>query len=275
MFSGDLGRPDSPVMHAPALIRKADYLVVESTYGNRTHAGMIPEEELGKIINRTVQRGGAVVIPAFAVGRAQTVLYHLHRRKAERRIPDLPVFLDSPMAINASEIFCHHLDEHRLDPVECRAVCGVASYVRHAEASKRLDTNHVPMVLISASGMATGGRVLHHLKAFAPDHRNTILFTGFQAGGTRGAKLLSGADRIKIHGVYVPVRADVSALSTLSAHADANEILSWLGALEAAPRMTFVTHGEPAASDALRHKIEEELGWPCRVPDYRDRVRLR
>jgi metallo-beta-lactamase family protein len=275
VFSGDLGRPNSPTMLDPALIRRADYLIVESTYGDRNHDRGDPEDALAEIITRTAARGGTVLVPAFAVGRAQRLLYHLHRLKAARRIPDLPVFLDSPMAINASEIFCRHLADQRLSAKECRAICAVAHYVRKAEESKSLDENKVPKVLISASGMATGGRVLHHLKRFASDVRNTILFTGFQAGGTRGAAMMAGAERVKIHGDYVPVRAEVQNLQVLSAHADADEILTWLRNFEAPPRTTFVTHGELAAADALRHRIEEELGWPCHVPEYREEVELR
>ena len=172
--------------------------------------------------------------------------------------------------VDASEILCHHPVEKKLSASECRAFCNVARYVRKADDSKRLDDNRVPMVLISASGMATGGRILHHLKVFAPDARNTILFAGFQAGGTRGDAMVNGATSVKIHGGYVPIKADVRNLHMLSAHADSEEILRWLGNFEAAPRWTFITHGEPAAADALRRKIEERLGWSCRVPDYRD-----
>ncbi len=270
LFSGDLGRPNSATMNPPATVQRADYLVVESTYGNRKHEAANPEDMLADIIKRTAGRGGVVLIPAFAVGRAQTILYHLHRLKAARRIPDLPVFLDSPMAIDAGQIFAAHPDDHRLPPDECRAMCRVARNVRGAEESKSLDRNAMPKVIISASGMATGGRVLHHLKVFAPDSRNTILFAGFQAGGTRGASLVAGAPAVKIHGAYVPVRAEVANLHMLSAHADADEILGWLRNFESPPRHAFVTHGEPDAADALRRRIADELGWPCSAPDYRD-----
>ena len=274
LFSGDLGRPHSATMLDPAVVRRTDYLVVESTYGNRKHDPADPEDELAEIIVRTAGRGGTVLIPAFAVGRTQTILYHLHRLKAGRRIPGLPIFVDSPMAIDAGEVFRDHPHDHRLSPEECRAMCGVAKEVRDAEQSKGLDRNGMPKIIISASGMATGGRVLHHLKVFAPDPRNTILFAGFQAGGTRGADLVAGARSIKIHGGYVPVRAEVACLDMLSAHADADEILGWLGNFEAPPRLSFITHGEPAAADALRHRIEEQLGWRCRVPDYKDAAEL-
>ncbi len=274
VFSGDLGRPGSATMVDPTPVRYADYLVVESTYGNRRHERLDTEEVLAKVINRTAARGGTVLVPAFAVGRAQSLLFHLQRLKAVKRIPDVPVFLDSPMAINASEVFCDHLGEHRLTAEQCRKACSVARYVREPEDSKSLDRDPMPKIIISASGMATGGRVLHHLKHFAPDRRNTILFAGFQAGGTRGAAITRGAERVKIHGQYVPVRAEVANLQMLSAHADADEIMAWLGDLREPPRMTFITHGEPEAADALRHRIEEELGWPCTVPDYRDETEL-
>ena len=169
---------------------------------------------------------------------------------------------------DASEVFCKNVKDHKLSEAECRRACAVAHYVRSVEESKALTANPMPKVIISASGMATGGRVLHHLKHFAPDPKNAILFAGFQAGGTRGAAMMSGAESIKIHGEYVPVRAEVKNLDMLSAHADADEILRWLGGFKKPPRMTFITHGEPAASDALRHRIEEELGWPCTVPDH-------
>lgn len=274
VFSGDLGRPDSATMVDPTPIERADYLVVESTYGNRRHGRADPEEMLADVINRTVSRGGTVLIPSFAVGRAQTLLYHLERLKRTRRISNVPVYLDSPMAIDATELFCKHADQHRLSAAAARRACAVARYVHEAEESKALDAEPMPKVIISASGMATGGRVLHHIKHYAPDRRCTILFAGFQAGGTRGADMIAGAERVKIHGGYVPVRAEVANLDMLSAHADADEILGWLRAIATPPRTTFVTHGEPEAADALRHRIEEELGWPCTVPDYRDSVVL-
>lgn len=274
VFSGDLGRYDDPMMVDPSPVRRADYLVVESTYGNRQHDRRDPEEALAEIVSQTVSHGGTVVIPAFAVGRAQSILFHLERLKSGGRLGDVPIFLDSPMAIDASEMLCRHLDDHRLSKEQCARACGVAHYVRNVDESKALTTNPVPKIIISASGMATGGRVLHHLKRYAPEPKNTILFVGFQAAATRGAAMLSGIESVKIHGEYVPVRARVENLSMLSAHADANEILRWLRGFEQAPRMTFITHGEPTASDALRHRIEEELGWRCTVPEHLQKVDL-
>jgi len=275
LFSGDLGRPNSPTMPDPALVAETDYLVVESTYGDRTHAPDDPEDALADIITRTAARGGSVIIPSFAVGRAQTLLYHIHRLKESGRIPDLPLFLDSPMAIDASEIFCRYPNAHRLTAAEARATCGAARLVREAEESKKLDqSSRVPKIIISASGMATGGRILHHLKRFAPDNRNSIVFAGFQAGGTRGAAIVDGAKHVKIHGEYIPIEAEVTNLEMLSAHADANEIMEWLKGFKHPPKMTFITHGEPKASDTLRLRIKEELGWSCIVPEYRDTMPL-
>ncbi len=268
VFSGDLGRMDCPLMLPPTHITDADYLVVESTYGGRQHGSMDPEDALTDIITRTAARGGTVLIPAFAVGRAQLLLFHLRRLKDAERIPNLPIFLDSPMAINASEIFCAHPQEHRLNAAGAKATCGVAHYVRDVEESEGLNHSRMPMIIISASGMASGGRVLHYIKHFAPDSRNTILFTGYQAGGTRGAAMVGGAERVKIFGEYVPVRAEVVNLDMLSAHADHDEIMSWLGHFNQSPQRTFVTHGESQASDALRHAIEEGLEWSCVVPEY-------
>jgi len=272
VFSGDLGRPNSATMVDPTPVQHADYLLIESTYGNRKHEARDPEDMLAEIVNRTAGRGGTVLIPSFAVGRAQSLMYHLYRLKQARRIPGIPIFLDSPMAIDASDLFCKY--EQKLSAAECRATCAVARYVNDVEGSKALDRDPTPKIIISASGMATGGRVLHHLKLLAPDARNTILFAGFQAGGTRGDAMTRGAESVKIHGSYVPIRAEVANLHMLSAHADADEILAWLRNLRTPPKKTFITHGEPDAADGLRHRIEEELGWHCVVPEYRDTVEL-
>lgn len=274
VFSGDLGRPHDPIMWEPEHIRAADYLIVESTYGDRTHDRADPEDRLAEVINGTAGRGGTVLIPTFAVGRAQSLLYHLHQLRLTGRIPNMPIFLDSPMAIDAGEIFCRHANDHRLDASACREVCRVARETPTVEQSKAIDQIRVPSIILSASGMATGGRVLHHLKVLAPDSRNTVLFAGFQAGGTRGAAMLAGAEFVKIHGAQVPVRAEVMNLDMLSAHADAEEIIEWLRGFQAPPRMTYMTHGEPSSADTLRHRVQEELGWPCRVPSYRDEVIL-
>lgn len=274
VFSGDLGRYDDATMVDPVPVPRADYLLVESTYGNRRHDPASPEDALEDVINRTVRRGGTVVIPAFAVGRAQSLLHHLWNLQTADRIPKVPVFLDSPMAINATELLHSHLGGHRLTKEQCRDSCGIATYVRETEDSKRLTSNPVPKIIISASGMATGGRILHHLKRFAPEPQNTIVLAGFQAGGTRGAALRDGARELKIHGQMVPVRAEVVSLDMLSAHADCDELLRWLGGFEAPPKTTFVVHGEPGASDTFRHSIQEKLGWNARVPEHLEKVEL-
>ncbi len=274
VFSGDLGRPNDLLLPPPSPVAQADYLVVESTYGNRRHEASDPKEELAAVLNRTFARGGAVVVPSFAVGRAQTLMYLIHLLKAEGRIADVPVYLNSPMAVDATGIFHAHRGEHRLTPAQCDAMCGAAKVVNSVEESKRLNERRGPMVLIAGSGMATGGRVVHHLKAFAPDERNTVLFVGYQAGGTRGATLVGGAKAVKIHGDYVPVRAEVATLGNLSGHADYAEILDWLRQFGAAPRRVFVTHGEPEAADAMRRHIAESLGWEASVPADLERALL-
>lgn len=274
VFSGDLGRYDDPTMLDPEPVAHADYLVIESTYGDRRHAAQDPEEALRAVIEKTAARGGTVVIPAFAVGRAQTLLYHLWRLKSAGHLQHIPIFLDSPMAVDASEILCRHHDDQKLSLDICRRSCAVAKYVRSVEESKQLNQDAMPKVIVSASGMATGGRVLHHLKRYAPDARSSILFSGYQAPGTRGASIVNGAEFVKIHGEYVPVRADVASLSMLSAHADASEIIRWLKGFRKPPKMTFITHGEPASSDALRVRIKDELGWSCKAPEHLERVDL-
>jgi metallo-beta-lactamase family protein len=274
VFSGDLGRAGDRIMRPPARIAEADYLVVESTYGNRRHDPEDPEKVLADHLGRALARRGVVVIPAFAVGRAQTLLHHIARLKARRAIPDVPVFLNSPMAIDATRLYTQYAAEHRLSPAECRASFSVARHVHTADESRALNSRKGPMIIISASGMATGGRVLHHLTAFAPDARNMILLPGFQAAGTRGASLAAGADAIKIHGEYVPVRAEVVKMDSLSAHADYVEILDWLRRFRRPPCVTFVTHGEPAAADELRRRIEETLHWTVRVPEHAEQVSI-
>jgi metallo-beta-lactamase family protein len=273
LFSGDLGRSDDLVMRPPESPGQADYVVVESTYGDRRHRDVDTLMALADVVNRTAARGGVVVIPSFAVGRAQTILHCIHLLKKAHRIPDMPVYLNSPMAADATRIFRHHLDEHRLSAEQCATMSKEVTIANTVEESKRLSTLTFPSIIVSASGMATGGRVLHHLKTYAPDARNTILFAGFQAAGTRGAALVGGSEAVKIHGAYVPVRAEVANLDTLSAHADREQLLAWLGALRT-PKRVFVTHGEPVAADALRLAIEERHGWPVTVPEYLESRKL-
>jgi metallo-beta-lactamase family protein len=249
--------------------------VLESTYGNRLHEHDDPKVKLAAVINKTVKRKGVVIIPVFAVGRAQELLYYIHLLKSSGAISkDIPVYLNSPMAVDATAIFTHHSGEHRLSPEQCSALSRTAHMVNSVEESKRLNETKGPMIILSASGMASGGRVVHHLKAFAPKPNNTILFVGFQAAGTRGSAMLDGAESIKIHGEYVPIRADVELISNLSAHADYSEIIDWLHGFESPPKKTFITHGEPVAADAMRHHIEEQLDWNVEVPEYLEKVTL-
>lgn len=275
LFSGDMGRPNDILMRPPVQIKQADYLLIESTYGNRLHAPDDPKLKLAAIINKTVKRRGVVLIPVFAVGRAQELLYYIHLLKSSGEIAeDIPVYLNSPMAVDATEIFMRHSDEHRLTPEQCRAMSRTAHMVHTVEESRALNEAKGPMIILSASGMASGGRVVHHLKAFAPKPNNTILFVGFQAAGSRGAAMLDGAESIKIHGQYVPVRAKVELISNLSAHADYAEILDWLGGFQVPPKNTFIVHGEPVAADAMRIRIEEKLKWRVTVPEYLETVTL-
>ncbi|CAB3659123.1 MBL fold metallo-hydrolase RNA specificity domain-containing protein [Trinickia soli] len=273
-FSGDVGRFSDPIMREPMAPMHADYLVVESTYGDRLHDQSDPAAELDAIFTRTFKHGGVVVIPSFAVGRTQEILHYIAVLKETGRMANVPVFLDSPMAIAVTDLYRRHLREHRLTMSEADSISKAATMVRTVDQSKEVSSRRGPMVVIAGSGMVTGGRVLHHLKAFAPDSRNTIALVGYQAAGTRGAALEAHAPTIKIHGEYIPVRARVEAISSLSAHADYNEILRWLSSITTAPARTFVTHGEPAAADALRRRIEEQLHWPCEVPTYLEAAEL-
>lgn len=266
LFSGDLGRPNDPIMHAPAPIERADYIVAESTYGNRTHGSVDPTDLLGDVIKRTSERGGIVLIPSFAVGRAQEILLAIYRLKLKKAIPDLPIFLNSPMAIDMTEIYQRHCNEHRLNGRECAGLGHVAKMVRTQEQSRALNAIRYPSVIVSASGMATGGRVLHHIQTLAPNHRNAIVFAGYQAGGTRGARMVSGERTIRIHGEDVPVNAEIIALDGMSAHADSSEVMAWLKTCKKAPKAVFLNHGEPDAADALRIQIKRSLGWNAIVP---------
>jgi metallo-beta-lactamase family protein len=274
LFSGDLGRPDDNIMRPPTLIARADFVVVESTYGDRLHDTMNAELILADVIKRTTARGGTVIIPAFAVGRAQALLYAIYRLKTRGEIPDVPVYLNSPMAIDMTALYRKHHAEHRLSDEECQAVCRVATMVSTVDDSRALVAQRHAAVIVSASGMATGGRVLHHLKALAPHRRNSIVFAGFQAGGTRGARILAGERHIRIFGEEVAINAEVVSLSGMSAHADARQIVQWLGTAPKAPIGVYLNHGEPAAADALRQRIERELGWQATVPRLGQAVEL-
>lgn len=273
LFSGDLGRTDDLLCVEPESAPPADYLVLESTYGDRLHASVDPMSEVESAINAVHSRGGTMVVPAFAVGRAQVLMLIIHRLKARGRIADIPVYLDSPMAIDASWLYRAFPAEHRLHADELSAAFRAVHFVRTADQSKQLDASQTPAIILSASGMATGGRVVHHLKRFAPDPRNLILLTGYQAGGTRGASIAAGARSVRIHGEDVPINAQVVQMNSLSGHADAQQLVRWARTMSR-PRRTFITHGEPSASDALRQRIEHELNWDVSVPDYREEFSL-
>ncbi len=264
LFSGDVGRPSDLLMRPPRPFEGADLLVVESTYGNRLHESEDAASRLAEIVNRVCGRGGVLMIPAFAVGRSQAVMHLLAELLEQGRIPQVPVYLNSPMAIDASRIFCRHPEGHRLAESQCRRMCGIAEYVRTAERSKELNERGGPMILIAGSGMATGGRILHHLKAYAGDRKNGILLVGFQAGGTRGALLAEGADSLKIHGQRVRVRAERFMMRGLSGHADWRELIRWMSGAPA-PSCIRINHGERRAAEAMRVHLAEELGWHAKV----------
>jgi metallo-beta-lactamase family protein len=273
VFSGDVGRSTDPLMRAPtslASVESCDYLVLESTYGNRKHAKLAGEDVLRDVVNRTITRGGTVLIPAFAVGRAQTILLALQKLRQADAIEAVTIFVNSPMARNATDIYRKFAKETRLSDREFAMLCQVAHFVVDIEESKRLVRSKAPSIIISASGMATGGRVLHHLKELLPDARNSIVFAGFQASGTRGAAMMNGQDLIKIHGQYIPVCAEVAHIDSMSAHADYLELLDWVATLKRPPKHVYITHGEPDAADAMRLHVQEKLHWPCSVPNYDD-----
>lgn len=268
LFSGDLGRPVDPIMYPPNNPPQSDYYVIESTYGNRLHEKIDPEKKLGEIINRTIKRGGVILIPSFAVGRAQVMLYYIHQLKIKTMIPDIPVFIDSPMATDATKLFYQHANQHRLTSQQSAEVCQTAQYIHTVEESIALGNKKMPMIIISASGMATGGRILHHIKHFAPNHRNAIVFCGFQAGGTRGDRMVRGEKSVKMLGEIIPIRAEIFQLENTSAHADYEEMLQWLSPIKRKPKKIFITHGENEASEALKEKVEKRYQWNCYIPTY-------
>lgn len=274
VFSGDIGRPVDPIFLPPQPLDEVGTvgaILVESTYGDRKHDPSDPAASLAAAIRPVLDRGGVVMIPAFAVGRAQTILHLIAKLTADNRIPRVPVFLDSPMAIDATQIYHRHVDDHRLDEAECAAMCKVSTFLRSTDESKSINGRDGPMILVAGSGMATGGRIVHHLAQRGPDPKNAILFAGYQAAGTRGQALLNGAEGVKIHGQWVPIRAERLRMDSLSAHADAGEILDWLGTLKSPPGRVYINHGEPSGSDALRVRIRDRFGWEAEVvrPDQR------
>lgn len=274
LFSGDLGRPEDALMLPPEPPPACDYLLIESTYGDRRHAPDSPKDRLAELVRNTAARGGTLLLPAFAVGRAQSLLYLLGQLRAERAIPALPVYLDSPMAIDVTELLVRHAGEHRLSPEACHQVCASVNFVRDAAESEQLSASATPKIIVAGAGMLTGGRILHHLKAFGSDHRNTLALAGYQAPGTRGYALEHGARSLKLYGEYVTIGCRLEVLEGLSAHADYVEIGDWLAQLPVPPKRVFITHGEPVAADHLRCYLGERFGWGASVPEQGDEVEL-
>jgi metallo-beta-lactamase family protein len=274
VFSGDLGRTDDEMLHDPTTLSTADYILCESTYGDKVHKDIDTKGELAKIINKTVSRGGNLIVPAFAVGRAQILLYMVYQLKREKIIPKVPVFVDSPMAIKITQMLDDFASEHKLTEKECAEIFRDTKFTSTPDQSKRIFEQKVPSIIISASGMATGGRILHHIAHYAPDNSNTILLVGFQAIGTRGRMLQEGKKELKIYGQTVKINAEVVTLENMSAHADSDELLNWLGAFTKKPNTLFITHGELKASNAFAEKVRDKLKWNAVVPEYLQRESL-
>jgi metallo-beta-lactamase family protein len=279
LFGGDLGRYGRPVLPDPMPVEAADVLLLESTYGNRLHLPDDGGARLAEIINETVKRGGKIIIPSFAVGRVEEVLYWLRLLEQGNRIRSLPVYVDSPMAAGALQFYAERVNEldPGMEPTERDvAVFGTSrmTIVASAQESVALVASTTPAIVIAASGMATGGRVLHHLMAGLPNPNNTVLFVGYQSEGTRGRQLVDGAKHVKIQGQQVPVAARIERLDGMSAHADASEIMRWLSGFVRPPSITYLVHGEPVALEALRTRIEAERGWPVHVAKYLEKVEL-
>jgi metallo-beta-lactamase family protein len=282
IFSGDIGRYGEPILKDPTTPpAKADVLICESTYGDREHASGDPAELLAGIVNRVVKRGGSVIIPAFAIGRTQTFMYYLRQLEDQQRIPRVPTYVDSPMALSATDLYLKHKEDHNLDysredndgkgdPLNVHEF----HLTRTAEESKSINNIKTPCIIISASGMVSGGRVLHHLALRLPEARNAVILAGFQAEGTRGRALQEGAKTVHIFGQPVAVNAEIVELGQFSAHAGKGELLRWLSALPSPPKQTYLTHGEPAAAQALQAAITEKFQWKAAVARYRDTVEL-
>jgi metallo-beta-lactamase family protein len=280
LFSGDLGHYDQPIIRDPVAPPECDYMLVESTYGDRLHDPEDPKDALARVINEADERGGPLLIPSFAIGRTQELVYYIRELEDEGRIPILPVRVDSPMAAAATQIYQRTREEQDAEyasvlannrqPLRTRSMLTAST----REESKRLNDERGTRIIISASGMMTGGRVLHHARRILPDERATVLFVGFQAGGTTGRRILEGEPEVRIMKESVPVRCHVERIGGLSAHADWSEVLRWLKPLKTAPRRVFTTHGEPAAAEAMAAHIREQFGWRVDAPKYGERVEL-
>ncbi|WP_027328768.1 MBL fold metallo-hydrolase RNA specificity domain-containing protein [Marinimicrobium agarilyticum] len=274
-FSGDVGRSEDVLMYPPQPLPELDLLLLECTYGDRRHPEADVWEQLAAVVTDTVNRGGVLMVPSFAVGRAQAMQYLLAKLMDDGRIPRVPVFLDSPMAIDVSAIYHRHADQHRLTDQDCARMTQVVKYTHSVEESKALADINYPHIIIAGSGMMTGGRILHHMKRLMPNHRNTLLLTGYQAGGTRGAHLQSGAESVKIHGAYIPCKAQIAALDGLSGHADYRELHDWLQASALAPKTPIqLIHGEPDAADAMRLYLQEHSRYEVEVAEYRSILKV-
>lgn len=276
VFSGDLGRYDQPILKDPESPTRADFLLCESTYGDRDHPSGSVLDELANVITATAKRGGAVVIPAFAVDRTQLLLYYIHQLQLSSRIPKLPIYVDSPMAINITDMYVKHAADHDLKKQDIQDpfnICEV-HMTRTVEDSKKINDVVSPCIIISASGMITGGRVLHHLAKRLPDSRSSVLLVGYQAEGSGGRALQNGAKFLKIHGEQVPVRAQVVDIGQLSAHAGKSELLRWLSGFQAPPKQTFLVHGEPVALSSLKDAITSQYHWPVTIPEYLQTIDL-
>ncbi len=269
-FSGDVGRPHDILMYPPKPLPALDLLLLESTYGDRPHPDSDPWNQLAEIVNATVNRGGVLMIPSFAVGRAQLLQHMLARLMDERRIPTLPVFLDSPMAIDVSAIYHQYADQHRLSDADCARMAELVTYTHSVDESKALADLTYPHIIIAGSGMMSGGRILHHMKRLLPNHHNTLLLSGHQAGGTRGAHLIAGGETVKIHGAYIPRKAQLAVLTGLSGHADYRELGQWLkdSGLKSKTPIQLI-HGEPEAADCLRLYLQDHGDYEVDVAEYR------
>jgi metallo-beta-lactamase family protein len=274
LFGGDLGRYSRPILPDPSPAVEADVLLVESTYGDRIHPDEDDGETLARIIKETIAKRGKVIIPAFAIGRVEELLYWLFRLEDQGRLPKLPVYVDSPMALKGIEYYNAHTDELDQEILAMRRKLPRFTAVNSAMESKALVDNDTPAVIIASSGMATGGRVVHHLFAGLPDPRNTVLFVGYQAAGTRGRQLVDGAQYVKMFGQQVPVHARIEKIDGMSSHADAGEIIKWLRTFPRAPKTTYLVHGEIVAQDALKARITKELGWNVEIPSHGQKVDL-
>ncbi len=278
VFSGDLGRYNAPILRDPDSVTSATTLLVESTYGDREHGPQKPIDDLADIVNATAKRGGALVIPAFAIGRTQELLYLLRQLEVQKRVPTLPVFVDSPMACDATPLYLAHTDDHDVDMLRDSEQSSAlatekTTFCRTPNQSKAINAVKGPCVIISASGMATGGRILHHLANRVGDARNTILFVGYQSIGTRGRRLLDGEKQLKIHGTLFDVHAEIRKVSGFSAHVDWKELLQWMDGFETPPKQTLLVHGEPSALTALRARVEAR-GWTASIPQHLETVEL-